>query len=483
MLFKSPRKRIQQRASYKLLEERCLLAGNVTVVENVHLYIRGDSADNQFEIVVDGDDLRINGLDGTTINRMDSYLVEATRVTESGVSFAGGLRAHLGPGHDDFHVRDAVFESSSIVFGGTGDDQVNVIDSQFRDSITIQTYDGADVVSTQGSWFEGDFYAITLDGRDSVSSVDTVFNGDSIVSTGEHADVVRSDGNHYMGDVSLILSQNGYDEVELNNPVVGEDQLGVFMRNHNDTIHGDMMQATVNGSIAISGQAGVDETLGISMNAEASSATSVWSIEKSGLVFESALGGFENVTEAATTYVTTFDSDSLEPDVYIEQYATPVVLETTQTIQLIEWTGTYTRDYLIPGLPDLGDSFVVEIFEDMGDGAPNVDTSTKFEVGGANRVDAGEFDQTFYGTTPLYAYHAEIEYTMEAGKQYWVSIYTELEQDEWVEQNHWEWGMGTPATAESTLFNQGFESFENDWRWRDNPYTIHGIEMDLRLRI
>ena len=64
-----------KRLNYSSLEDRRLLAGNIRVVENVHLYIRGDQADNQFEVVVEGDQLQINGLDGTTINGEDSFVV------------------------------------------------------------------------------------------------------------------------------------------------------------------------------------------------------------------------------------------------------------------------------------------------------------------------------------------------------------------------------------------------------------------------
>ena len=54
---------------YSSLEQRRMLAGDIRVVENVHLFIRGDAADNQFEVVVEDDQLQINGLDGTTIRK------------------------------------------------------------------------------------------------------------------------------------------------------------------------------------------------------------------------------------------------------------------------------------------------------------------------------------------------------------------------------------------------------------------------------
>ena len=65
--------RHRRNLGYQALEAREMLAGDVTVVEAGHLYIRGDAADNQFEVVANGDELRVNGLQGTTINGQDSY--------------------------------------------------------------------------------------------------------------------------------------------------------------------------------------------------------------------------------------------------------------------------------------------------------------------------------------------------------------------------------------------------------------------------
>ena len=157
-------------------------------------------------------------------------------------------------------------------------------------------------------------------------------------------------------------------------------------------------------------------------------------------------------------------------------------MDTTQSIGYLEWSGTYTRDYLFTDVPDRGDSFIIEIFEDAGDGAPDVDSVVRFEVGAANRTELGEFSQEFYGETALYGYHAEVDYTFEAGEQYWVSVFTELDGQEFEEQNLWEWGAGISANAESTLLNQGYDPFQNDFRRGGDPYVVHTVELDLRLR-
>ena len=100
---------------------------------------------------------------------------------------------------------------------------------------------------------------MTLDGEDSVSLSDSKLSGDSIVVTGQGADSIQSEDNHYLGEVNLILPLEGNDTVELTNPVVGEYQLGVFLGNGDDTIHGDLTDSTIEGTIRIAGQAGVDQ--------------------------------------------------------------------------------------------------------------------------------------------------------------------------------------------------------------------------------
>ena len=472
--------------SYQTLETRNLLAGNVAVFENVNLYIRGDQFDNQFEIVVEDNQLKINGLNGTTINGNQEYVVQSAFETDSGITLNGGLRAHLGPGHDDFSVRDAQFESLSVIYGGTGNDRLDIVDSRFLEKVTLQTFNGNDIVTAKRSHFGDEFYAITLDGQDSVAIDDSVFTGDSIVATGEHKDSIHSSSNHYMGDVSLILPQNGDDTVQLNDPVVGENRLGVFLGNGDDAIGAEMDRADVEGQIVISGQAGIDETLGMSMNDEIEGQTTLRSIEKGELVFESGVEGIENVAAGAVSYTTTFEPGEEGEYTYIEQYATPVVLETTETITQFEWSGLYVRDYLFHGyeLEDRGDSFFIEIFEDAGDGAPDIESVVRFDAGDGNRAEAGGVEIEYYGTAPLYSYHAEVEYVMEAGKQYWVSIFTELDGVEYEFQNHWSWGYGIDYDARSTVFNQGSGKYIDDWRrYGGDPYTLAGFEMDLRLRV
>lgn len=483
LMTKKRSSNVARKTAYQSLEARRLLAGDVTVVEDVHLYIRGDQADNQFEIVVDGAELKVNGLNGTTINGGESYIVQSTSIDHNGVNFAGGLRAHLGPGSDELMVRDVQFESMSLVYGGTGDDSIELLDSQFGDRLTVQTYDGQDSIATTRTRVMGDFYAITLDGQDTVSMIDSVFDGSSIVNTGEHKDWIHSERNHYLGDVSLILPLRGDDTVQLTNPTVGANQLGIYLGKGDDSFSVDLTEANILGSIRAAGQSGIDQTPVMTLNVGSEDDATMVGFEKGELLFQSDTGGLENVTEGASAYTVTFDSGEELESTYIEQYAVPVVLEETRVVGQIGWSGTYVRDYIDIHVEDSDDEFIVEIYEDNGAGVPDVGSVTRFNIGDGNRSVAGEIDVTVYGPAPLYAYHAEVDFTMEAGKQYWVSIYTELSVDQSVAQDHWLWGVSIDPESLSTVFNQGYEpKYVNDWMLGENPYYIDTVDMDLRLR-
>ena len=406
---------------YQSLETRKMLAGDVTVVEDGHLYIRGDAADNQFEVVADGDQLRVNGLQGTTINGQDSYLVAGATVTDAGVSFEGGLRTHLGPGSDDLMIQDAVFESFSIIFGGTGDDNIEVVDTDFMDRVVVQTYDGDDSISTTRSHFEGPLYIQTLDGQDSVTMTDSMFAGDSFVVTGNHSDTIHSDGNHYRGDLNLVLPLDGNDTVQLNNPVVGENQLGIFLGNGDDTINADMTEATVDGAIRIGGQGGVDHA-NMEMGETADSNVSVATVEvMRNLVFDNRADDSFNIISSQNAF---FHTENLN-----YRTADDVQVAETQTVRQITWTGTYGGDLNqeFPEPYEL-DDFTVEIYEGTSD-IPVGDPIGSFNVGNdVNRTDTGTTIGPL-GIKKVYSYSADIEVTLEAGKTYWVSIFGQVQDD------------------------------------------------------
>ncbi|MEM7454225.1 MAG: hypothetical protein AAF456_07700 [Planctomycetota bacterium] len=463
-------------SSYRLLEERRLLAGNVTVVENLHLYIRGDQADNQFEVVAENDELKINGLNGTTINGRDSYTVESATPTSAGVTFDGGLRAHLGPGNDDFSVRDIQFASLSVIYGGTGNDNVEVVESGFVERLTIQTFDGNDSVVVEQSQFDAAFTTMTLDGRDSVRVADSTFAGNSTVITGAHIDSVHSDGVQYLGEVNRLLTLGGNDSVQLDGPDV-DQWLGVFLGSGDDTVNADMTSSNINGSVRIGGQGGIDEAPVMQMNGQAAANTRMSTIEHRE-VFGTASTGADSVEG--------FHLISQRSNEFYEWYAVPVSIVSSGTITSVEWSGVYLRDWYNQPLPDRGDSFVIEIYEDLEtETQPGQTPVARFEVGSANRIDNGVRKQVrnlsgeIQYEYPVYDFSAEIDFDMQSGKQYWVSIWSELSEVELQEGNGWAWGWNSASS--DAAFIQGWNTDPDEGGY--HVAGAGGYQLpDLRIR-
>ena len=407
---------------YRSLEPRRLLAGDVTVVENGHLYIRGDGADNQFEIVVKDDELQIVGLNGTTINRQDSFVVSGATVTDSGVTFEGGLRAHLGPGHDELSLRDVQFESISLVYGGTGDDSIDVVDSAFLEDVLVQTYDGDDSIAATGSTFDEAFRAITLDGEDSVTLIETAIEGNTIVATGDQSDAIHAADSHFKGEVNLLLTLNGDDSVQVDNPVVGENQLGIFLGNGDDVIQGDFTDADIEGSVRIGGQGGIDRA-NMTMHDDMAK-VSMATFEATGeLVFD----GLDGVIDSGFDSYTIGDTDRIN-----FASAQQIQFDTDTDVYSIAFTGSYENsrpnefaNYVIQIYGnETGERQFVGEFERPSD---EVVFEAELSLDELNRVATGETysegDSFFDPEREIYEFSADIEAQFAAGEKYWLTIY------------------------------------------------------------
>ena len=482
------------RFHYNNLESRKMLAGDVTAFEfGGDLFIRGDAQDNQIQIAVDDQgQIKITGLDETTVNRGTDFIVSGS----DSAKFDGGLRTNLGRGNDRFEIVDAQFAGRSVVYGGRGDDVIDLSGASFQDHITIQTFDGDDTISVSDSVFEDDLFVFSLNGRDTVELENDTTLGTAVVVTGDDADHVKVVTNDWLGETQLVLTGDGDDVVEIDSPKVGSGGFGVYAGHGADHVIADFGETTTQGNIVVNGQQGRD-VVEMSMNEELSDQILPLQFEADNeLVFQSNVGGAENVFFGLFSY----DLDTSDPDANFgaalsERFATPVELSADETIKSIEWTGFYERDFMPSNLPDRGDSFVVEIFKDAGDGAPDVDSVVRYELGAANRTDTGET-----GTSvdvngnlfeyPIYSYSANVDYEFEAGTRYWVSIFTELTDVEISESNYWSWGGITADDAETIIYRGAIPndtaSLSNEWRFGgpDNlqPDTQSFVEFDLRVR-
>ncbi|MFK7769734.1 MAG: hypothetical protein AB8B55_21180 [Mariniblastus sp.] len=417
------------------------------------------------------------GLEGTTINRQESYIVEGATVTDSGVKFEGGLRANLGQGNDDFSLQDTLFESFSIIYGGAGDDNIDVVDSEFMDRLVIQTYEGDDSIATTRSHFEESFYIFTLDGQDTVSMTDSMFAGDSFVVTGNHSDVIDSEGNHYMGDTNLVLSLAGEDTVQLTNPVVGDQLLGIFLGNDDDTINIDLTEASIEGTVKVAGQAGADQALEMEMSEEVADNVTVGTVEH--LVVFDNNAEFEYAAHSWTLGEKTY-----------RHVASRVTLDETTRILGVEWTGTYENNEF-----PRDEVFTIEIFENgfydtqwKGQfDAPVGEALASFNVGNdfgipVNRTDTGEVYENRHIDQNIFSYSADIDFEMEAGKTYWVSIHAGVsEQDSDYVLAMWQWGSEFQPDEErgdGAVFAGGRN---NDGEWVSS-WSPARAKLDLALR-
>ena len=262
----SRRRELSSGMTYGALEGKRLLAGNVTVANTAHLFIRGDAADNQIEVIGNEDGtLAIIGVEGTTINRSSEPLIISgdalERITTGDVvaSFENGLRAHMGPGNDKIYVQGIEFQDSSFVFGGTGDDIVSVLRASFTDQLVMQTYSGDDAIGLDESKVDGDLRIIGHDGADAIGVLGSEIFGDTIVSGGNGND--RMTVGHYTEATGsfLAIGGDGDDNIGLV-WMQNDDFLGAFGGAGNDEVYVQTSGLNLDelGPIRVGGQAGAD---------------------------------------------------------------------------------------------------------------------------------------------------------------------------------------------------------------------------------
>jgi hypothetical protein len=448
----------------------------------VNLYIRGDAEDNQFEVVVQDDQLRINGLEGTTINGEGSFVVADANVTKNGVTFAGGLRAHLGPGHDDFAITDAQFDSMSIIYGGTGDDSVDVAYSTFLERTVIQTFDGDDSVSTNDSHFEEELFAITLDGKDSVSIVDTMLAGNSVVVTGNHSDSIHSQSSHFMGEINLMLPLGGDDNVRIINPIVGEKPLGIFLGNGDDSIDADFMEAEIEGSVRIGGQAGTDR-IDMKMSDEVHDNVTMGTFEADGGAVFGNLITDVHASWDAFTYAGSNDISFAPAELF--------GFEEDTTVTSIAFSGSYELS-----VPNAINDFVVRILanetgeETAYDGKAysfNVPTDevvyeAEFTVNDENRVATGvTYDGPGFLPHEIYNFTVDVAMQFEAGQKYWISVFQKMPKLTTANSDEFtNWFYSHSGETDTPL--QGFSQFNNEWSKSYEEFTNGNTGLSVQLR-
>ena len=160
--------------SYESLEERKLLAGDVSVVEDGNLYIRGDELSNQIAIIADeSGQVTISGLNNTTINGSTESFRVSNSVDLNGArgrnaSFEGGLRILTYGGNDRIDIQGIELGDSSLINTGEGDDFVRFIRSTSHHDFVANSGSGDDSLNFVQTRVRGAFGVSTDNGEDSI---------------------------------------------------------------------------------------------------------------------------------------------------------------------------------------------------------------------------------------------------------------------------------------------------------------------------
>jgi len=242
---------------FEQLEPRTLLAGNVSAaITGGALALTGDSAGNEVQLSIVGEDLVVSGLNGTTINGSDTFIAFAAATQTS-----GDVNVELGGGSDTFSIVGAVTvagsvnvedrsgssqlgfhgvtiqgsvavttgrSADSISFSGAtvngsvdlrtrgGNDVISIFDSTIRSSTNLITRRGNDAIVVEESALESNGKIRTGQGADDIAFVNSTVSGNLRGRTGQAADFLSFDGVTVNGKTRILMSK-GNDTVVTQN--------------------------------------------------------------------------------------------------------------------------------------------------------------------------------------------------------------------------------------------------------------------------
>lgn len=216
-------------SQFERLENRALLAGNVTAqLLGQTAFVTGDSADNSVEIVVDGGNVVVRGLDNTTINGGTGDFV-----LTAGTAIPRNLRSFLGGGNDSLSVDGVTVGRDAVINAGSGNDSVTIMGSSvIGRNLKISGSSGDDTISVQDSAVTGTAH---LKGG---------FGNDLLIMSNSSA------SNHLW-----INGGAGDDDVVIDDSLVGVDARIAGFGGNDDIV---LRDSTVFGDLYVSGHSGDD---------------------------------------------------------------------------------------------------------------------------------------------------------------------------------------------------------------------------------
>lgn len=197
-------------AAAEVLETRALLAGNVLVtLSDGHAVVTGDSADNLIRVRPDGDQIIVEGLEGTTINGGSAVFA----VSQDGAKMSGRLWIFLDAGNDSAVIAQGItFERGFRVYGGDGNDRLSALGSTFQRLAGFFGDDANDIISIQDCTINGELQVLAGTGDDLLSVTDTVVDGSAVAHMEGGKDRVSLNG---VGGSGVLWVNLGIDDDSL----------------------------------------------------------------------------------------------------------------------------------------------------------------------------------------------------------------------------------------------------------------------------
>jgi hypothetical protein len=138
-------------ASLEQLEDRTLLAGNVTAqFLGQSAFINGDAADNSVQVLVDAGNVVVRGVNGTTVNGGTNDFVLATNTA----SLSRSVFASLSAGNDTFVINGVTVGRDLFVDGGAGNDLLVVSAANVGRSLMLWGGSGNDDIMIDASRYQ-----------------------------------------------------------------------------------------------------------------------------------------------------------------------------------------------------------------------------------------------------------------------------------------------------------------------------------------
>lgn len=191
----------------ELLEQRTLLAGNVTAaLVSGDLIVQGDDADNVVDLLTnEAGNIVLRGLDGTSINGRTNF-VPADGIPE----ISGDLQIFLAGGDDTLAINGIQITDSLQIEDDTGDNTLTIQSCATGANLWIGQGAGDDVIRVSDSTV-GRHFVVSPSGGENVLLTERVqVSGDTLFQAGDQADSMIFSASNFSNDL-LVTSGAGSD--------------------------------------------------------------------------------------------------------------------------------------------------------------------------------------------------------------------------------------------------------------------------------